>query len=244
MAATPDPQLSIIMPVYNERPTVLEILQRVRDLPLSKEIIIVDNCSTDGTREILQGLQYSDVRVVLQPCNLRKGNSVRRGISLAQGEYVVVQDGDLEYDPNDLVGMLETIQQEGVLAIFGSRQLGAQARGEPIKRSVFRLGGNLVNGFFQRLFRSTLTDIASCYKMAPREVLQGLDLSCNGFDLDFEMAAKLELEARRRDLRIVEVPISYNPRTVAEGKKIRWQDGLRALGTLWRVRLGRRRPCR
>jgi len=239
-----DPQLSIVMPVYNERPTVLEVLQRVRDLPVSKEILVVDNCSTDGTREVLQGLQHADVRVVLQPRNLMKGNSVRRGISLARGQYVVVQDGDLEYDPTDLVTMLEVIQQEGVLAVFGSRILGAQARGEAIKHSVFRLGGNLVNGIFQLLFRSKLTDIASCYKMAPREVLQELDLSCNGFDLDFETAAKLVMAARRRNLRIVEVPISYRPRTVAEGKKIRWQDGLRAILTLWRVRWSQRRPRR
>jgi len=184
------------------------------------------------------------VRVVLQPSNLKKGNSVRRGIAQARAPYVVVQDGDLEYDPTDLLKLLEAIQAEGVLAAFGSRLLGAQERGEPIKRSVFRLGGNLVNSFFQWLFKSKLTDIASCYKMAPREVLQRLELSCNGFDLDFEMAAKLELEARRRGLRIVEVPISYSPRTIAEGKKIRWQDGWRAIVTLWRTRWGRQKPCR
>lgn len=231
------------MPVYNERPTVLEVLRRVRELPLSKEIIVVDNCSTDGTREILQGLSYPDVRVVLQPCNLMKGNSVRRGMALARGEYVVVQDGDLEYDPNDLVRMLEVIRQEDVLAVFGSRLLGAQARGESLKPTVFRLGGKFVNSFFQRLFRSKLTDIASCYKMAPRDVLQDLGLSCNGFDLDYETAAKLEMEARRRGLKIVEVPISYSPRTVAEGKKIRWQDGLHAILTLWRTYRGGRKPC-
>jgi dolichol-phosphate mannosyltransferase len=113
-----------------------------------------------------------------------------------------------------------------------------------MKRTIFRLGGNFVNAFFQWLFKSKLTDIASCYKMAPREVLQELELSCNGFDLDFEMAAKLELEARRRGLHIVEVPIHYSPRTIAEGKKIRWQDGWRAIVTLWRTRWGRQKACR
>ena len=237
-------QLSIVMPVYNERPTVLEILQRVRDLPVSKEIIIVDNCSTDGTRELLQGLQYSDVKIVLQPCNLMKGNSVRRGLALAQGEYVVVQDGDLEYDPTDLLKLLEASRQEGVLAVFGSRMLGARERGEPVKRTAFRLGGDFINWFFQMLFGSRLTDIASCYKMAPRTVLQSLELTCNSFDLDFETAAKLEMEARKRGQKIVELPIHYAPRTVAEGKKIKWCDGLHALATLWRVRRGRLRPCR
>jgi len=244
MTEIPDPQLSIVLPVYNERATILEVLERVRALPMPKEIIVVDNCSTDGTREILQGLQHSDVRIVLQPCNLMKGNSVRRGISLAQGTYVVVQDGDLEYEPQDLVKLLEVIQGEGVLAAFGSRILGAQERGEPMKRTIFRLGGNFVNAFFQWLFKSKLTDIASCYKMAPREVLQKLDLTCNGFDLDFEMAAKLELAARRRGLQIVEVPIHYSPRTIAEGKKIRWRDGWRAIVALWRARWGRQKPCR
>lgn len=240
----PEPQLSIVMPVYNERPTVLEILRRVRELPINKEIIIVDNCSTDGTRELLQGLQYNDVKVVLQPCNLMKGNSVKRGISLAQGDYVVVQDGDLEYDPTDLVKMLETIQQEGVLAVFGSRMLGAKQRGEAIRKTVFRLGGDFVNWVFQLLFGSPLTDIASCYKMAPRTVLQSLELTCNSFDLDFETAAKLQMEARKRNLKIVELPINYAPRSVREGKKITWRDGLHAISTLVRARMGRLKPCR
>lgn len=238
------PQLSIVMPVYNERPTVLEILQRVRDLPIEKEVIIVDNCSTDGTREILQGLSYPEVRVVFQPSNMMKGNSVKRGIAVARGEYVVVQDGDLEYDPKDLVKMLAHMTEEGTLAVFGSRLLGARERGEPIKRTIFRLGGDFVNWFFKVLFKSELTDIASCYKMAPRTVLQSLQLSCDSFDLDFETAAKLQMEARRRGQKILEVPISYAPRSVAEGKKINWRDGLHAMATLWRTRYGKGKVCR
>lgn len=238
-----EPQLSIVMPVYNERPTVLEILRRVRELPVEKEVIIVDNCSTDGTRELLQGLQYSDTKVVLQPRNLMKGNSVKRGISLAQGTYVCVQDGDLEYDPGDLVTMLAAIQQEGVLAVFGSRMLGAQARGERIPKTIYRLGGDFVNWVFQLLFGSPLTDIASCYKMAPRRVLQSLELTCNSFDLDFETAAKLQMEARKRGQKIVELPIHYAPRSVREGKKIKWRDGLHAIATLWRARFGKLKPC-
>ncbi|NPV47167.1 MAG: glycosyltransferase family 2 protein [Armatimonadetes bacterium] len=231
-----DIELTIVMPVYNERPTVLEILRRVRELPISKEIIIVDNCSTDGTRELLQGLDYPDVKLILQPRNMMKGNSVKRGMGLAQGEYVVVQDGDLEYDPQDLLKLLEALKQEGVLAVIGSRLLGARERGEVIPRTVFRLGGDFVNWVFQVLYRSPLTDIASCYKMAPRSVLQRLDLRCDGFDLDFETAAKLQILARREGKRIVELPIHYAPRTSAQGKKIKWQDGLKAVATLWRTR--------
>lgn len=232
-----DPELTIVMPVYNERPTVLEILRRVRELPVSKEIIIVDNCSTDGTREILQGLDYPDVKVVLQPQNLRKGNSVKRGIGLAQGEYLVVQDGDLEYEPQDLLRLLAEARKEGVLAVIGSRLLGARERGEAIPRTVFRLGGDFINWVFQVLYRSRLTDVASCYKLAPTAVFRSLELRCDGFDLDYETAGKLLLLARQRGERVVELPIQYRPRTAAEGKKIRWHDGLQALKTLWRSRL-------
>lgn len=231
-----DIELTIVMPVYNERPTVLEILRRVRELPISKEIIIVDNCSTDGTRELLQGLDYPDVKLILQPRNMMKGNSVKRGMGLARGEYVVVQDGDLEYDPQDLLKLVEALKQQDVLAAIGSRLLGAKERGEVIPRTVFRLGGDFVNWVFQVLYRSSLTDIASCYKMAPRSVLQRLDLRCDGFDLDFETAAKLQILARHEGKRIVELPIRYAPRTSAQGKKIKWQDGLKAVVTLWRTR--------
>jgi len=226
------PQLTVIMPVYNEKPTVLEILRRVRELPVEKEIIVVDNCSTDGTRELVQGLSFSDVKVVLQPRNMMKGNSVKRGMALAQGENVVVQDGDLEYDPQDLLALLQAAQGEEVLAAFGSRVLGARERGQALPRSLHRLGGDFVNWTFRTLYLSPLTDVASCYKMAPREVFHSLDLRRDGFDLDYEIAAKLQLLARRRGLRIAELPISYSPRTVAEGKKITWRDGLRALATV------------
>lgn len=231
-----DPELTIVMPVYNERPTVLEILRRVREVPLNKEIIIVDNCSTDGTREILQGLDYPDVKVILQPRNMMKGNSVKRGIAQAQGEHVVVQDGDLEYEPQDLVKLLETLKQDDVTAVIGSRLLGAKERGEAIPKTIFRVGGDFINWVFQVLYKSPLTDIASCYKMARRETLLSLDLRCEGFDLDFETAAKLQLVANREGKRIVELPIRYAPRTTAQGKKIRWKDGLKAIGTLWACR--------
>jgi glycosyltransferase involved in cell wall biosynthesis len=231
-----EPQLTIIMPVYNERSFVLEILRRVRELPLDKEIIIVDNCSTDGTRELIQNISHSDVRIILQQRNMMKGNSVKRGIEQARGQYVVVQDGDLEYDPNDLVEMLTVIRREDALAVFGSRILGAQVSGKPLPRSVHRVGAGFINWIFHLLFQSTLSDVASCYKMAGRKTLQGMHLLCDGFDLDYEIAAKLQILSRRLGQKIIELPISYTPRTVAEGKKISWRDGLHALATLWRCR--------
>lgn len=234
----PVPHLTIIMPVYNELPTVREILHRVRELPVEKEIIIVDNCSTDGTRELVQGFSYDDVRVILQPRNMMKGNSVKRGIAAARGQFVVVQDGDLEYDPQDLLKLLEALQQDTVVAAFGSRILGAQVNNRTLPRSVHRIGAGVINGFFHLLYQSSLTDIASCYKIAGRKTLQNLHLRCNGFDLDYEIAAKLQMLARREQKKIVEVPINYTPRTVAEGKKINWRDGLHALVTLCRCRWG------
>ncbi len=234
----PVPLLTIIMPVYNELSTVGEILRRVRELPVDKEIIIVDNCSTDGTRELVQGFSYHDVRVILQPRNMMKGNSVKRGIAAARGRFIVVQDGDLEYDPQDLLALLAAVQEERVVAAFGSRILGAQVNNRPLPRSVHRIGAGVINAFFHVLYQSSLTDIASCYKMAAKETLQNLHLRCNGFDLDYEIAAKLQRFAWQRHKTIIELPITYNPRSVSEGKKINWRDGLHAVLTLCRCRWG------
>ena len=228
--------LSIIIPVYNERDTFLTIVQRVQQLPVEKEIIVIDDCSTDGTRELVQDLEGDNLRIILQPRNLRKGNSVKKGIQAAQGEYVVIQDADLEYDPEDLMALLEVAQQSGVAAVLGSRLLGAQQRGEALPSSIFSWGRDALTLLYRLLYRSHLTDIATCYKMAPTALLQSLELRCDGFDLDFELVAKLTKMAQRHRLRVVEVPISYKPRTVSEGKKLRWTDGLTALWALIKYR--------
>ncbi|MGQ9731713.1 MAG: glycosyltransferase family 2 protein [Candidatus Zipacnadales bacterium] len=225
-------KLSVIMPVYNERDTVLTVLERVRQVRIEKEIIIVDNCSTDGTRELLQQVDFPEVRVVFQPANMQKGNSVRQGLALAQGEFVVVQDADLEYDPEDHLPLLAECEKPDVIAAFGSRLLGAQRRGERLPSTVFSLGRNCLTSWFRLLYNSRLTDIATCYKMTHTAVAQKLDLKREGFDLDFELACKLTRLAALTGKRIAEVPIYYQPRTVAEGKKIHWRDGLTALGAI------------
>ena len=228
--------LSVIIPVYNEKETVCTIIERVRELPVETELIVVDNKSTDGTREILEQLDYPNLRVILQPRNLQKGNSVKRGIQAARGEQTVIQDADLEYEPRDLLSLLETVQQPGVLAVFGSRLLGATRQQQKLPTSIFAVGRNLLTAWFRLLYCTNLTDIATCYKMAPTEVLQNLELRCEGFDLDFELAAKLTKLARQRGRQVVEVPISYHPRTVHEGKKVRWSDGIRAVWALTKFR--------
>jgi dolichol-phosphate mannosyltransferase len=229
-------KLSVIMPVYNERGTVLEVLDRVRAVPVEKEIIIVDNCSTDGTRELLGKLDLPSVRVVLQAANMQKGNSVKKGIAAAGGEFVVVQDADLEYDPQDHVPMLAEAEKDDVVAVLGSRPLGAEARGEKLPSTMFSVGRNWITGYFRLLYGSRLTDIATCYKMIRTEVARSLDLQRNGFDLDFEIACKLTRLARLTGKRIAEAPIYYAPRSVAEGKKIRWRDGLSAVAAITQFR--------
>ena len=228
--------LSIIIPVYNERDTILTVVQQVQQLPVDKEIIVIDNCSTDGTRELVRELEGEGRRVILQPRNLSKGNSVKKGIQAARGEYLVIQDGDLEYNPQDLMRLLEVVRQPEVAAAFGSRILGAQQQSQTMPRSVFSWGRQALTGLFRLLYNSRLTDIATCYKMAPTKLLQSLRLRCDGFDLDFELAAKLTKLAKRQSLHVVEVPISYQPRTVRQGKKMRCWDGLAATWALLKYR--------
>lgn len=237
-------KLSVLMPVYNERATLHEILRRVQDVPIDKEIIIVDNCSTDGTREDLQAMLDSGeaetaegagrLRIVLQPQNKGKGSSVRRALELSRGDWVIVQDADLEYDPQDYLQLLGVVERSpNRHAVFGSRlQRGTDAfKGMP--HTSFYYGRIGLSILFRILYASPLSDVATCYKLMRRELAQSLPLKGSGFELDFEIPARL----RRRGVRIYEVPVSYHPRTELEGKKIRAvQDGLHAAWTLIKYR--------
>ncbi len=221
--------LSVIMPVYNEKDTILEILRRVQEVEIDKDIIIVDNCSTDGTREILQALEAENVTVVLQPRNMFKGTSVRTGIERASGDFTVVQDADLEYDPQDYHKLLATAEAEEADAVFGTRFAGAEAAAGPALHS---FGRNRLNDLFRLLYRSKLTDVATCYKLVRTPVLKSLTLRGASFDLDYEIAAKLA----KHGARMAEVPIKYTPRTAEEGKKLRWSDGFSAVWCLLKYR--------
>jgi glycosyltransferase involved in cell wall biosynthesis len=254
-------KLSVLMPVYNECATLREILKRVEAVPIEKEIVLVDNCSTDGTRELLQemlargeampgetvpgedkaGQGETVLRVILQERNKGKGSSVRRALAAARGEWIIVQDADLEYDPQDYVKLLAAAQKWEVapgrkgrdVAVFGTRlSRGSLARRNQLQ-DAFLVGRIGLSVTFRVLYATSLSDVATCYKLMRRRVAQSLDLQADGFDLDFEIAARL----RRRGVRIVEVPISYQPRGKGEGKKIRaLQDGSRALWTLLKYR--------
>ncbi len=223
------PKLTIVIPVYNERGTVMTVLEKVKALSVSKEIIVIDNLSTDGTRELLETVSDPEIRVVLQSKNLGKGTSVKLGFAMAKGEWVIIQDADLEYEPTDILRLLEHAEKTGEVAVFGSRLL----TGNPQGMLAFYIGRVVLNLIFRLLFGAKTTDVATCYKLVRSDIAKRLRLRCSGFDLDFELASAL----RRLGYNIAEVPITYRPRTIAEGKKIRPMDGFKAIATMLRVRL-------
>lgn len=241
-----DIKLSILMPVYNERATFEEILRRVQAVDLAKEIIVVDNCSTDGTRELLCELLESgqageaesekELRIVLQSVNGGKGKSVRRALELARGEYVIVQDADLEYNPEDYLRLLEAATA-GSDAVFGTRLLPGSVTRQQQPRTSFYYGRVGLSMFLRLLYAVPISDVATCYKLLKRELAQSLELRSSGFDLDFEIGAKIAKLHKKGEIRYTEVPVSYHPRTELEGKKIRaFQDGWRAVWALLRFR--------
>jgi glycosyltransferase involved in cell wall biosynthesis len=223
------PKLTVVIPVYNERGTVMTVLEKVKALPVSKEIIVIDNLSTDGTRELLETVSDPEIRVVLQSKNLGKGTSVKLGFAMAKGEWVIIQDADLEYEPNDILRLLEHAEKASEVAVFGSRLL----TGNPQGMLAFYIGRVVLNLIFRLLFGARTTDVATCYKLVRSDIAKRLRLRCSGFDLDFELASAL----RRLGYNIAEVPITYRPRTIAEGKKIRPMDGIKAIATMLRVRI-------
>ena len=224
-------KLSVIICVFNERATILEILDRVQRAELGegweKEIIVVDNCSTDGTRELLQGVTAANVRVVFQPRNMGKGMSVRTAIPLCTGDFAITQDADLEYHPDEYRALLEMALVEDLDVVYGSRVLGG-------KRyhyyAINYWAVRFLTALSNLLFGAHYTDVATNYKLVRTPLLQSLRLTSSGFDLDFELSNKLALATKR----IGEAPISFAPRSFAEGKKIRAVDGLRALWAILR----------
>jgi glycosyltransferase involved in cell wall biosynthesis len=220
-------RLSVVIPVYNERRTLRELIARVQSvrLPLEKEIICVDDCSTDGTRDILRELTatQSNLRVFFQPVNRGKGAALREGFRQATGDYVIVQDADLEYDPEDYPQMLAPLMEGKADVVFGSRFMG----GRPHRVLYFwhSVGNRLLTLLSNMVSDLNLTDMETCYKAFRREVIQSIVLEQDRFGFEPEITIKV---ARRR-LRVYEVGISYYGRTYEEGKKIGWKDGVQAL---------------
>lgn len=227
--------LSVVIPVYNEKNTIHEILRQVREVPIRKQIILVDDCSKDGTREILKGMIETDpdLTIVFHDVNQGKGAALRTGFKHATGDVVIVQDADLEYDPTQYPQLLQPIIEGKADVVFGSRFIGESHRVLHFWHSMANRILTLLSNFFTDL---NLTDMEVCYKVFRREVIQGLTLKSNRFGFEPEVTAKVArfqvppLEGRTaRRCRIYEIPVSYNGRDYSEGKKIGIKDGFQAL---------------
>jgi len=222
-------KLSIIVPVYNEKHTIKAIIERLEKLPVEKEIIVVDDGSTDGTRQLLEGLERNlsaDVTVIYQKENRGKGAAIRSGLEKMTGEIVVIQDADLEYEPADILELMKPVVAGQSSVVYGSRVLGKN----PKSSLCFYLGGRLLSWLTNLLYGTRITDEPTGYKLFRTEVLRSLSLTCERFEFCPEVTAKVS----RRGFKIVELPIKYHPRKRKEGKKISWRDGIVAVITLFR----------
>ncbi len=222
--------LTVIVPVYNEVGTIDELLRRVVAAPYEKQVIVVDDGSTDGTAEVLERWEgHAQVELLQHSKNRGKGAAIRTGLEHAQGRFTIIQDGDLEYDPEDYPRLIEPLLAGEAQVVYGSRYL-RRAGGPRQYWSPFRCGVAVLNVCVRLLYGARLTDEATCYKAFPTDMLRAMDLECERFEFCPEVTAK----ACRLGLTIHEVPISYDARSIQAGKKIRWTDGLQALAALWR----------
>ncbi|MBI5714150.1 MAG: glycosyltransferase family 2 protein [Chloroflexi bacterium] len=211
------------MPVFNEAPTIEQVVQRVRSVPLDHEVILVNDASSDGTHGIVNQLAAPDLKVIHHPINRGKGAAIRTGMKEATGEVIVIQDADLEYDPNDFVRLIQPIQEGKANVVYGVRSLETQ-------RLIMRIGNNFLTWVTNVMYGGKLGDMETCYKMMRREIALSLDLECRRFDVEAEITAKL----LRAGHTIHELPIRYHARY--ENKKLSPGDGIPALQALWKYR--------
>jgi glycosyltransferase involved in cell wall biosynthesis len=222
--------LTVIMPVFNERTTVAEVIRRMRavELPVELQIIAVDDGSSDGSDKVLAALEDSTMRLLRHTQNQGKGAAIRTGLAEARGDLVLIQDADLEYDPNDWPKLLDPILRGKARVVYGSRFTGERKNMLPMHW----MGNRLLSLITNVLYSSTLSDMETCYKLFDAQVLEGLTVVSNRFDFEPEITAKV----LRRGHRIYEVPISYAGREHDEGKKITWRDGFGAMRALIKFR--------
>jgi glycosyltransferase involved in cell wall biosynthesis len=223
--------LTVITPVYNERSTVAEVIRRMRavELPLTLEVIVVDDGSSDGSDKVLRAVEDSTIRVMRHETNKGKGAAIRTGLAHARGDLVLIQDADLEYDPSDWPRLLDPVLKGKARVVYGSRFTGERKNMLPLHW----FGNRLLSLITNVLYSSTLSDMETCYKLFDSQVLEGITIASNRFEFEAEITAKV----LKRGHRIYEVPISYAGREIAEGKKITWRDGIGAMLTLFKFRL-------
>jgi glycosyltransferase involved in cell wall biosynthesis len=215
-------RISVVIPVYNERQWVRELVRRVQTVPIPKEIILVDDCSTDGTRDTLKELEQEGCKVIFQPKNQGKGAALRTGFQHASGDVIIVQDADLEYDPAEYPKLIQPILEGKADVVYGSRFIGETHR----VLYFWHMIGNKLLTMASNLFTNlNLTDMETCYKVFRREALDGVVLKSDRFGFEPEFTAKIA----KKKLRIYEIPISYSGRTYEEGKKIGWKDAFHAM---------------
>lgn len=224
-------RVSFLIPAYNEASTIGQVLERVHALPFEKQVVVVDDGSTDGTAAVLEPWERDRGVLVVRQANRGKGAAVRAGIPHVDGEIAVIQDADMEYDPADVPGLIEPIERGVADVVYGSRLSG----GRPQRAYMFwhLVGNRFLSVLTNVLFNTTLSDMETGYKAFRADVLRSLRLTEDGFGIEPEITAQV----CKRKLRIYELPISYYGRTYAEGKKITWRDGFKAVWVLLRVRL-------
>lgn len=225
--------LSVVMPVYNEKDTILKIIDKVLKLDFVKELIVVDDMSSDGTRDILKGLGSDPrVKIFYHEKNAGKGAALRTGFGHVTGDIVVIQDADLEYDPAEFREMMKPITDGVADVVYGSRLTG----GKPQRVHLFwhKVGNTVLSFVTNFMYNSTLSDMETCYKMFRRSILDGIKIRSNDFSVEPELTAKI---LKNKALRIYEIPISYYGRSYAEGKKITWRHGIGALWALLKYRI-------
>jgi len=221
------PLLSIIVPVYNEASTIKQILEKINSVDIQKEIIVVDDGSCDGTDRVLRDIKYDELKVIHHTSNRGKGAAFLTGLANASGEFVIVQDADLEYDPADYIKLIEEIKKDDTDIVLGVR-FTERYHGLLIPR----LGNRFLTSFLNFLFGTRLNDFLTCYKLASKDLFDKLELKSQGFNIELEIVSKVI----KRKLKIKQVPISYRPRTYKEGKKIRWLDGMYLIGNIIKYR--------
>jgi len=227
-------KLSIIMPVYNEKDTIMEMVGKVMNVNMEKELIIVDDCSKDGTREILRKIDNIDnddnnIMVIYHKKNMGKGMAIRTAIKHVTGDIVIIQDADLEYEPEDYYELVRPIIEGKADVVYGSRELLKENKWSYYR---YAMGGRFLSRLTNLLYHSNITDEPTCYKVFRADILKSMNLKCKRFEFCPEVTAKV----LREGIRIYEVPIHYYPRSIEEGKKIGLRDGLQAIWTLIKYR--------